>query len=90
MFEEILKDPMFFILVMSGATTGIVEIVKKTNWIKKKYLPLTGLIAGIFISWCISSFVFDATTIILGLVFGLASSGCFDNFEKLIEIISKK
>ena len=90
MFEELLTNPMSMILVMSGVTTGLVEVIKKSDFIAKKYLPLTGLVAGVFISWCVSSFVFDATTIVLGLVFGLASNGCFDNFEKLIELISKK
>ncbi|MCK5017763.1 MAG: hypothetical protein KAS32_11930 [Candidatus Peribacteraceae bacterium] len=90
MFEELLSNPMSVILVMSGATTGLVEIVKKAELIDKKYLPLTALIAGIFISWCVSSFVFDSSVIILGIVFGLTSSGFFDNFEKLIDLISKK
>ena len=90
MFEELLNNPMSMILVMSGATTGLVEIIKKAELIDKKYLPLTSLVAGIFISWCVSSFVFDATTLVLGIVFGLASNGCFDHIEKLIELISKK
>ena len=90
MFEELLNNPMSMILVMSGATTGLVEIIKKAELIDKKYLPLTSLVVGIFLSWCVSSFMFDATTLVLGIVFGLASNGCFDHIEKLIELISKK
>jgi len=90
MFEGLLMNPMSTIIIMSGVTTGLVEVIKKTNWIKKKYLPLTSLVAGMFISWCVSSFVLDSSTIVLGLVFGLAGSGMFDHFEELIELISKK
>ena len=89
MFEELLRDPATALLLLSGATTGIVEVIKKANFIGKKYLPLTSIFVGIFLSWCVAEFVFSASVLLLGIVFGLAGSGFFENIKKLIETLSK-
>lgn len=90
MFEEMLQNPTSVILVLSGATTGLVEVMKATKLVNKKYLPLISLLAGIFISWCIADFAFSSTVLVLGVVFGLSASGFFSNVKSFVEFATTR
>lgn len=61
---------------------GLVELVKRLEWLPVKYLPLLSLVLGV-----IAGVIYLEGTlkikIILGIVMGLSASGLFDQ-SKLI------
>lgn len=67
---------------------SVVEVLKKTFNISKRFLPATSVVAGIFVAiiiWPLSSYSFYYM-LVVGLIAGLAASGAFD----LVKATTKK
>lgn len=64
---------------------GLVELVKRLEWLPVKYLPLLSLVLGV-IAGVIYLEGTLKTKIILGIVMGLSAAGLFDQSK----IITKK
>lgn len=69
--------------------TAIVQAFKLTNWIKERYTPFIAMLVGVGITFLL---VHDATadvssTVLLGILFGLASSGLYSGLQHTAAII---
>lgn len=60
--------------------TAVVEVLKRTFNIKKRFLPITSIVVGILVAlimWPLSEFELYYM-LVVGLIAGLAASGTFD------------
>lgn len=81
---------VIFIIAMAllVVITAVVEVMKRTFNIKARYLPITSIVVGIFVSilvWPLTDYSLYLM-IVAGIIGGLASSGAFD----LVKAANKK
>lgn len=78
--------------VLTALTSGIIQAIKRANFITEAYLPLLALVVGFALSGVASFFSFSNLTVIEGIAVGLASCGLFDNLKggKKILVGNKK
>ncbi len=64
-------------VLIIAVIVGLVELVKKLEWLKPKYLPLLSLILGVLFGIIYFPGEFF-NRVMLGIVMGLSASGLFD------------
>lgn len=68
---------------------AVVQCFKLTGWVKDKYAPFVSLIVGIVVTMLLShDFMNDLShVILLGILFGLASSGLYSGIKVTAQAI---
>ena len=79
-----MEEVLAFATVLTPVIVALVELVKKTFFPKKNYIPLIALLLGVFIGVASYPFTdFDLTVRIwAGGISGLASTGLFESLKK--------
>ena len=80
MIEELINNAVLVAVILAPITTGIIEVVKQTLNINKRYLPILSLLVGIFIAAAIALGTGQDVTqfVLVGIVGGLSASGLYD------------
>ena len=80
MIEELINNAVLVAVILAPITTGIIEVVKQTLNINKRYLPILSLLVGIFIAVAIALGTGQDVTqfVLVGIVGGLSASGLYD------------
>lgn len=82
---EFLNELIIVAVTIIAITGSLVEVVKKTFKIKKRFLPIVSITVGIFIAvvlWPLSTYELYYM-IVVGLIAGLAASGTFDALKAI-------
>jgi len=86
MIEELINNAVLVAVILAPLTTGIIQVVKQTFDINKRYLPAVSLLVGILIAVLIAlgtgQDIVQYT--LVGIVGGLSSAGLYDQ-KKIAE-----
>lgn len=78
--EELIDNAVLLAVVLAPLTTGIIEVVKTTIEVEKKYLPLISLLIGVAVALLLAIGTGQDLVqyTLVGLVGGLGASGLYD------------
>ena len=85
MIEELMNNAVLLALVLAPITTGMIEVVKQTLNINKRYLPILSLLVGIVVAVTIALGTGQDVVqfVLVGIVGGLGASGLYDQKDIL-------
>ena len=70
--------------VLTALTIGVVEAIKRTKILPRKYIPLLAVIAGLLLTSTAGAFNLSHLTILEGIAVGLSAVGLY-NQKKIAE-----
>ncbi|WAA11805.1 holin [Fervidibacillus halotolerans] len=76
---------MFELAFLISIVTGLTEVVKRLEWVKKKYLPAVSLIFGMIASFTYVNVETIQEKVMFGLIIGLSASGLFDQTKMIVK-----
>ena len=74
-------DDLTSAITLAAITMGLVEAIKIAKIYDNRWLPLTSVVIGFFLTGVSAFFNFTNLTILQGIAVGLAAAGLFDNLK---------
>ena len=80
MVEELMNDAVLVAIVLAPLTTGIIEVVKQTLNVDKRYLPILSVVVAVLIAVALAIGTGQEIVqyVLVGVVGGLSASGLYD------------
>ena len=80
MVEELMSNAVLVAVVLAPLTTGIIEVVKQTLNVDKRYLPILSVVVAVLIAVALAIGTGQEIVqyVLVGVVGGLSASGLYD------------
>lgn len=72
------------VTILPLVTAILVEVIKRTDFFGKKWLPLVSTIVGIFVTFVAFQYSFTFEVLFVGIISGAIASGIYDVVKKSI------